>query len=99
MSVEVLHKCQEESCDQEGTACFYPDNESETPDEYYCTSHAFKHGFCYLCGDFWAGVGSFDFAQYYGGIQGLCENCSFTVRDECGEFDEDDEDYYDFDLP
>lgn len=48
--------------------------------EYYCFTHAKEAGYCWGCGQFWAGNESFDF-----GFSGLCENC-------CEEEYEDDED-------
>lgn len=54
--------------------------------EYYCAEHCQKNGYCYGCGEFWAGSESFDFSK-----SGLCSNCQ-------GEFENDfyyDEDDYD----
>jgi hypothetical protein len=31
------------------------------PDFYYCAHHAKHAGFCICCGEFWAGIESFDF--------------------------------------
>lgn len=89
-------KCQHPGCEKtEGlTACFYPDNESEEANAIYCTDHTFEHGFCYCCEQFWGGVESFEFATSFGGIKGLCENCTDELRAELDEDDEDDEDLY-----
>lgn len=37
--------------------------------EQYCANHCQKNGYCYGCGEFWAGSESFDFGN------GLCSNC------------------------
>jgi len=86
-------KCQHPDCpnNETVTACFYPDNHTEIPDEYYCSEHSFEHGYCFGCGQFWSGVERFDFATTYGGILGLCENCDDEFRTDLGEFDEEDE--------
>ncbi|MDZ7970502.1 MAG: hypothetical protein RM368_37190 [Nostoc sp. DedSLP03] len=87
--------CQHLGCTEENvTACFYPDNETEQPNEYYCTVHAAKHGFCYMCGQFWGGVESFEFATIFGGSEGVCEICDYLASAELGEFDDDDDDCY-----
>ncbi|MBN3948411.1 MAG: hypothetical protein HWQ38_18930 [Nostoc sp. NMS7] len=84
--------CQYPECTEESvTDCFYSDNETDEPDYRYCVEHAPKEGFCYGCGQFWAGVERFDFATTWGGIQGLCENCDEQVRNELGENDDDEE--------
>ncbi|MBD2771190.1 hypothetical protein [Iningainema tapete] len=88
------NKCQHPGCSGENTtACFLPDNTTDKPDYYYCVKHAPQEGFCYCCGQFWAGVERFDFAGFYGGIKGLCENCDSSIRASLGEFDDDDEFY------
>lgn len=90
--------CQEPNCTNEGTPCFYPDNDTETPDCYYCTEHAYSQGFCYLCGLFWSCVNTFEFPTIYGIVPGLCENCSDDIKTELGE-DEDEDDCYVFEIP
>lgn len=52
--------------------------------DYYCAEHCQKNGYCYGCGEFWAGSESFDFSR-----SGLCSNCQSEVEDYI-----DDEDYY-----
>lgn len=84
-------KCQHENCTEEGTPCFFPDNETETPDEYFCTEHAFDQGYCYLCGQFFSGIERFDFPETYGGIRGLCESCDDEIKTELEEYDEEEE--------
>ena len=54
--------------------------------DYYCAEHCQKNGYCYGCGQFWAGSESFDFSK-----NGLCSNCK-DDPDLVGY--EDDEDYY-----
>lgn len=88
-----------DQCEHEGceiaiglTACFFPDNESGEPDEYFCTNHAPEHGFCYLCGTFNGGIESFDFAAALGGIDGVCEQC-FDQLDGDLINDNHDDDY------
>ena len=83
--------CNHEGCDStDVTACFLPDNETDTPDEHYCATHAHEHGWCWGCGQFWGGVESFDFGSYYGNVAGLCDNCSDAVKDDFDDFDDDD---------
>jgi hypothetical protein len=53
--------------------------------EYFCASHCQKNGFCYGCGEFWAGSENFDFGP------GYCSNCASEFEDN---FDDDNEDYY-----
>ncbi len=58
---------------------------------YYCSQHATENGYCYGCGEFWAGVETFDFSP-----SGLCSNC-LSAEDD-GDFDyesEDEEDEWD----
>jgi DNA-directed RNA polymerase subunit RPC12/RpoP len=54
---------------------------------FYCREHCFKNGFCYWCGNFWAGCENFDFDPSH-----LCSNC----RDEfeADLFYDEDRDYY-----
>lgn len=63
--------CNEFGCTgTDAIPCSYPDNETDTPN-YYCSDHAFKHGFCNGCGCFGAGIESFDFSAFYGGDKEL----------------------------
>jgi len=67
------------------------DYESDPPEDLYygyCCEHLIEHGFCYLCGEFVAGISEFDFAESYGHIKGLCPVCSDNVKADAGEFDE-----------
>lgn len=56
---------------------------------YYCASHCQKNGFCYGCGEFWAGSESFDFGP------GYCSNCAGEFEDDW----DDDDGYYGNDMP
>jgi hypothetical protein len=53
------------------------------PPSYYCGGHAREEGFCVGCGQFCAGIESFDSSR-----SGLCEQCEGDLGDE----DLDDED-------
>ncbi len=89
-------QCQEPNCTELGIECYFPDNETDEPDRYYCASHTFNHGFCWGCGYFWSGVESFDFSEVFG-LKGLCSNCRFEWRNEDKYEDEEElepEDYY-----
>lgn len=99
-----MNQCKHEGCSETKnlTACYYPAN-GETPDSelfagHYCYDHAKTNGFCFGCGQFWSGVESFDFPEFWGNVRGYCDNCSYTIKSDCGELDEDDEeeeeDYY-----
>ncbi|MGL4618707.1 MAG: hypothetical protein ACRCZS_06560 [Chroococcidiopsis sp.] len=84
--------CNEFGCTNiDAIACSYPDNETEVPNYYYCSNHAFKHGFCNGCGQFGTGIESFDFSTFYGGIEGFCLDCSDELKRATGEEDEDEE--------
>lgn len=43
----------------------------------YCVDHCQEEGFCFGCGEFWAGCESFDFNP-----SGLCSNCHHQFEDE-----------------
>lgn len=83
-----MPQCQHPECtsQESTTACFYPDNETEEPNYYYCSNHATEHNFCYYCGQF-----TVEFADFWGGTEGLCETCDELTRAELGEFDDDEE--------
>lgn len=83
----ALTACKEPDCQEAGAGCFYPDNETNVANAFYCFKHAAKHGFCWGCGLFWGGCESFDFAEYRGRPSSLCENCG-QVDDE-HELDEE----------
>ena len=77
------HRCEQEGCTSfDAFPCTHEPN--DTDPSFYCAEHAFQHGYCYICGQFWAGIESFDFGP------GYCENCRSEVEE-----DESDEDYED----
>lgn len=54
--------------------------------DHYCAEHCQKNGYCYSCGEFWAGSESFDFSR-----SGLCSNCRSEYEED---YDEDEDDDY-----
>jgi len=84
------HQCEHEGCTSLHTEEWqYPEYEDDdgnkiTQTAWFCTEHAADDGFCIHCGNFWAGVESFDFSP----IKGVCENCRV-------EYEEPDDDDYD----
>ena len=95
-----FHFCSEPNCWKHGEdviECYLPNYEvdeegfrtNSEPDYYYCWDHADKNGFCKMCGEFWAGIESFEFIH-----PGFCDNCDDEMeRDFNRGFD--DEDYFD----
>lgn len=81
-----LRRCAEEGCWSKGLDCYLPDGKAGVPDEYVCGEHAHKAGCCRSCGNFHAGIESFDF-----GRSGLCESCEDQWKCDMGEYDETDE--------
>lgn len=82
-------KCEHEGCNRLGVAC-QPcgyGEEAEPEPEYFCSDHAFDHGYCYACGGFWAGVEDFEFSR-----NRLCSNC----RDDLDDDPIDEDDYCEF---
>jgi len=90
---EQPHPCDEPGCERLGMACWLPNLEGpsvmDEPFGFYCSEHAGKNGFCWSCGQFWAGVEDFDLDP-----RGLCSNC----RDEYTDDEEDEEDFDAFDY-
>jgi hypothetical protein len=82
----TITRCQHEGCNQAGFECrnFCVDEE-EFPPEFYCGEHAFDHGFCNGCGDFNAGIESFEFLH-----PGLCDNCYSELRDDDADMEQDE---------
>ncbi len=74
------HRCQCEGCSSTDTVACTLDDETGDPD-YFCIEHAPFMGHCYICGQFWGGIESFDFGP------GYCEHCRGDIRS-----DEDDGD-------
>lgn len=94
-----LHICMEKGCWKHGddiTPCYLPNYEvdeegwrDKEPDFYYCAHHAKHAGFCICCGEFWAGIESFDFEH-----PGYCDNCHDQMEADFREWDDLDEDGY-----
>lgn len=82
------HRCKEPGCTSfDAFACTHEPDEKNPP--FYCPAHAFQHGYCSICGQFWAGIESFDFGP------GYCEHCKSEVESDCYDpEDEGDEDYF-----
>lgn len=68
--------CVEWGCKRVGFPCYLPDD-PDTPAEYRCWKHLEDSGFCFGCGQFWAGIESFDFRRSQ-----LCDNCASEVEDD-----------------
>lgn len=84
----VYPQCNEEGCTREGDCpCWSPHTDRNAePDYEYCWEHARNAGFCPSCGNFWAGVESFDF--HLNGTD-VCENC-YDEYDYDDAYDDDD---------
>lgn len=65
-------RCEADGCREAGSECYMDaaEGEEHTVDARLCAQHASEAGFCHGCGQFWAGVESFDFSR-----SGLCEHC------------------------
>lgn len=93
--VEVVEPidCDEPGCETGDPviACWLPDDTDE-PSDHLCLKHASEHGYCWGCGQFWAGIESFDFNP-----RELCDNCDVEFSEP--DYDEDDVYYPWYDLP
>lgn len=90
------HICQERGCWAEGLPCrLYDHTEGKDIFYYYCAKHSSKNGFCWLCGECYGGMESFEFSS-----SGLCFNCKDSVLTDDYEDDYEDDwrDLYDEDL-
>jgi len=81
------HVCEHGDCLNQAMQCHltaYSDDYSESWDDYYwyCTEHCKDKGFCWGCGEFWAGNEQFDFNR-----AGLCSNCKDEFDSEEDEYD------------
>lgn len=86
----VKYICQEHGCKEEADIYHYPVHDAGS--EWLCVEHAISAGFCFMCGNFWAGVEAYDFSP----IEGVCPNCISEFDDD--EWDDDyGYDYTDFD--
>src|SRR6266404_1523020 len=83
------HKCEFEGCKETETDWYEyePDN-----GVWSCGGHAEHFGFCFMCGNFWAGCESFDFSR----VKGVCENCIAEFDDDSDEDDWEAEGLDDF---
>lgn len=64
--------------------------------DYYCAEHCYKNGYCYACGQFWAGSEDFDFSRSH-----LCSNCRYEEMED-DEYIDDGSYYsgpYDGEIP
>ncbi len=52
-----------------------------------CITHASQYGYCWGCGEFWAGCESFDFNQMQ-----LCPNCK-DDPDYCDDWEDEEQEY------
>ncbi|KPV52035.1 hypothetical protein SE17_17880 [Kouleothrix aurantiaca] len=74
--------CNHAGCTRFGFPCWLPGD--RTPSEHLCSIHIHDSGYCVGCGQFCAGLESFDFSP-----RQLCDNCSWE------EYHDDDEDWDD----
>lgn len=77
---EAPHPCEFEHCDSTSSMlCVVAGVESDGGDaeNWYCPEHARKLGYCWGCGQFWAGIEEFDFNPC-----GLCPNCKDEFEDD-----------------
>lgn len=58
----------------------------DEPSEILCGKHAAEYGYCCCCGDYCAGMTSFDFHH-----PGYCDNCYHEIVDSY--FEDNDDDY------
>jgi hypothetical protein len=81
--------CQHEGCAEPAMlcTCSYAEEEGDWDDEFFCPAHAPQHGYCACCGDFWAGITTFE-------VSGYCEHCLVEIEADRDDGD-DTEDYYD----
>jgi hypothetical protein len=84
---EEKHLCEHEGCDKEAMQCHlldYGDYTKPAVDvyNYYCPEHATEAGYCWMCGEFWAGNNEFDFEPSH-----LCPNCKNEVDADTVEVD------------
>lgn len=96
--------CDQPLCESEDAIecrVLYANEDGTDMVEHYCPEHAEQNGYCWGCGLFCAGIERFDFAESYGGIKGLCENCEDEVKADMGEYDDHDEAPWDYaeDVP
>lgn len=83
------HQCQHKGCIKTNVIpCYLPSHQG--PFDYYhadtwlCPEHCLEEGFCCGCGQFWAGIESFDFSS-----TGLCDNCQAEAEHDDDDSDDD----------
>jgi hypothetical protein len=76
-------------CKHRGVACYLSSYGSK-PYQYVCYAHRSDEGYCSSCGEFCAGLESFDFGRH----AGYCDNCADQLEDFDDEYMADD-DYMD----
>lgn len=80
---KLYPRCLNKGCTERGEPCIlragYGVEEKDVV-YWYCSKHSQRHGFCFMCGEFWGGMESFDFGN------GLCPNCKDEVEED--EYDE-----------
>jgi hypothetical protein len=77
----IKPKCGHPYCQSDGMECHLNDDADTV--EWFCPEHCFEHGFCFGCGNFWAGTEGFDFSESH-----LCDDCESEVADEDVEIPE-----------
>lgn len=80
--------CNHEGCNEIGMPCYINEWDKE-PDDWYCSDHAYEHGFCSSCGLFQAGIESFDFMN----PAGVCANCRDLIESETEDWYDEDDDF------
>jgi hypothetical protein len=83
----IKHVCEEPDCNIEGIQCHlsyysFDSKENKEAYSYYCPEHATKNGYCWMCGEFWAGNEEFDLDPSQ-----PCPNCNNEVDAETVELD------------
>jgi hypothetical protein len=74
------YRCWHPGCRKAAHPCYLPEDAPRGNIEYYCNEHAFRHGFCSGCGEFWAGIGSFE-------VNGWCDHCFEEIQsDQSNEY-------------
>lgn len=85
------HQCEHEGCNSTDTIqCHLVDWQNVGMDnmeardlyEWLCAKHATEGGYCWMCGEFWAGCEEFDF-----NLSHLCPNCKCEVDSDSGDYD------------
>lgn len=84
---------QHDACDSCGKrtdglmTCEYPSDGSTTK---LCPDCMENSGFCLRCGNYSAGIESFDFSD----MPGYCSYCRDEIKSDLGEYDDDEYDGY-----